>query len=86
MPNTNIVRRVELLPARSEGEVALNDSASRDILVGAGVAGLFFGAFLGWSMFARLDAAAYAQGSISVEGHRQDRPTQGRWDRLRPLC
>ncbi|WP_254600886.1 HlyD family type I secretion periplasmic adaptor subunit [Caulobacter sp. S45] len=60
-----------MLPTRLEGEVALHDGASRDILVGAGVATLFFGAFLGWSMFARLDAAAYAQGSISVEGHRQ---------------
>ena len=31
----------------------------------------FFGLFLGWSIFAPLDAAVTAQGYVAVEGHRQ---------------
>jgi HlyD family secretion protein len=32
---------------------------------------LFFGLFLGWSLFIRLDAAAYATGTVAVAGNRQ---------------
>lgn len=42
-----------------------------DIRVGAVIAGLFFVVFLGWAMFARLDAAAYATGTLVVSGQRQ---------------
>jgi HlyD family secretion protein len=42
-----------------------------DIRIGAVIAALFFVAFLGWAMFARLDAAAYAPGTLVVSGQRQ---------------
>lgn len=42
-----------------------------DIRVGAVIAGVFFVIFLGWAMFARLDAAAYATGTLVVSGQRQ---------------
>jgi HlyD family secretion protein len=32
---------------------------------------LFFGLFLGWAAFVRLDAAAYAGGTVAVAGNRQ---------------
>ena len=44
---------------------------SRDIRVGGIIAGLFFVLFLGWAAFARLDAAAYAPGTLTVSGQRQ---------------
>ena len=43
----------------------------RDIRNGAIIAGLFFVLFLGWAAFARLDAAAYAPGTLVVSGQRQ---------------
>jgi HlyD family type I secretion membrane fusion protein len=43
----------------------------RDIRVGLAIAALFFVVFLGWAAFARLDAAAYAQGTLVVSGQRQ---------------
>ncbi len=43
----------------------------RDIRIGLVIAGLFFVVFLGWAMFARLDAAAYAPGTLVVSGQRQ---------------
>ncbi len=42
-----------------------------DIRHGTIVAVLFFVIFLGWAAFARLDAAAYAEGSLIVSGQRQ---------------
>lgn len=42
-----------------------------DIRIGAIIAGLFFVLFLGWAAFARLDAAAYAEGVLAVSGQRQ---------------
>lgn len=42
-----------------------------DIRIGAVIAALFFVAFLGWAMFTRLDAAAYAPGTLVVSGQRQ---------------
>lgn len=49
----------------------LEDDPKGEIRFGAVVAALFFVGFLGWAAFARLDAAAYAPGQISVLGHRQ---------------
>lgn len=43
----------------------------RDVRVGTIIAFAFFGIFLGWAAFARLDAAAYAQGTVIVSGQRQ---------------
>lgn len=50
------------------GDVA---DPTRDIRIGIVIAALFFVGFLGWAAFARLDAAAYAQGSLVVSGQRQ---------------
>ena len=43
----------------------------REIRTGLVIAALFFIGFLGWAAFARLDAAAYAQGTLVVSGQRQ---------------
>ena len=43
----------------------------RDIRTGVVIAVLFFVLFLGWAAFARLDAAAYAEGVLQVSGQRQ---------------
>lgn len=58
--------------ARSSS-VDLSDLADpgQDIWQGYIVAALFFIGFLGWAAFARLDAAAYATGSLIVSGQRQ---------------
>lgn len=42
-----------------------------DIRTGVLIGGLFFILFLGWAAFARLDAAAYAPGTLIVSGQRQ---------------
>lgn len=44
---------------------------ARDVRNGLIVAALFFVGLLGWAAFARLDAAAYATGSLVVSGQRQ---------------
>lgn len=44
---------------------------ARDIRVGAIVAAIFFLGFVGWAALARLDAAAYAPGTLVVSGQRQ---------------
>lgn len=46
-------------------------SPRRDIRAGIAIAALFFVAFGGWAAFARLDAAAYARGTLVVSGQRQ---------------
>ena len=46
-------------------------SPRRDIRIGALIAALFFVVFGGWAAFARLDAAAYAPGTLVVSGQRQ---------------
>lgn len=51
--------------------LATMSDPSRDIRNGLIVAGLFFVLFLGWAAFARLDAAAYASGTLIVSGQRQ---------------
>ncbi|HZZ35435.1 MAG TPA: HlyD family type I secretion periplasmic adaptor subunit [Caulobacteraceae bacterium] len=48
-----------------------DDDPGREMRIGAIIAAVFFVGFLGWAAFARLDAAAYAQGQVSVAGHRQ---------------
>ncbi|MEK7456388.1 MAG: HlyD family type I secretion periplasmic adaptor subunit [Pseudomonadota bacterium] len=57
-------------PAAPSPMPALADPG-RDIRVGLIVAALFFIGFLGWAAFARLDAAAYAPGTLVVSGQRQ---------------
>ncbi len=52
-------------------EPAAAADPGRDIRAGAIVAALFFVLFLGWAAFARLDAAAYADGVLVVSGQRQ---------------
>lgn len=47
------------------------DDPSREIRLGVIIAVLFFVVFLGWAAFARMDAAAYAQGRLVVSGQRQ---------------
>jgi HlyD family type I secretion membrane fusion protein len=61
-----------LLPAQPQS-VATPAAADprRDIWTGAIVAALFFVLFLGWAAFVRLDAAAYAPGTLVVSGQRQ---------------
>ncbi len=44
---------------------------SRDIRNGAGIAFLFFGLFLGWAAYARLDSGVAAPGSFVVSGELQ---------------
>lgn len=56
------------LPASASN---LEDQPDRDIRLGLFVAALFFVVFLGWAAIARLDAAAYAPGRLTVSGQRQ---------------
>lgn len=62
-----------LLAPSGEAPVSVPPVADpgRDIRIGLVIAGLFFVVFLGWAMFARLDAAAYAPGTLVVSGQRQ---------------
>lgn len=58
----------------SDYRVSPNGSVSdpsRDIRLGVTIAATFFLLFLGWGAFARLDAAAYAPGTLVVSGQRQ---------------
>ena len=50
---------------------ATTDSPRREILLGATAAAAFFVGLVGWSAFARMDAATYAPGVVVVSGHRQ---------------
>lgn len=54
-----------------EVDELIDDEPTRELKYGGLVIFVFFGLILGWSLFARLDAAAYAQGQIAVAGHRQ---------------
>ena len=51
--------------------VAIEDEPRTEIRAGLIIAGVFFVLFLGWATFARMDAAAYAGGRVSVSGQRQ---------------
>lgn len=57
-------------PAGSSAEI-IDDRPDRDMRTGTIIAVLFFVLFLGWAAFARLDAAAYAPGRLTVSGQRQ---------------
>jgi HlyD family secretion protein len=48
-----------------------NDDGRLEMWIGCAIAAAFFVLFLGWAAFARLDAAAYAAGEVTVAGHRQ---------------
>lgn len=48
-----------------------DDSARGELRAGLFLTGAFVLGFLGWASFARLDAAAFAQGAVTVAGHRQ---------------
>ena len=54
-----------------DADDAMVADPSRDIRRGLIIAALFFVLFLGWAAFARLDAAAYAPGTLVVSGQRQ---------------
>jgi HlyD family secretion protein len=53
------------------GVSGVDDDPRREIRAGLIVAVLFFVIFIGWASFARLDAAAYAIGKVTVSGQRQ---------------
>ncbi|VXC58397.1 HlyD family type I secretion periplasmic adaptor subunit [Sphingomonas sp. 8AM] len=57
--------------ATGDDAVHLPADPRSDIRAGLIVAALFFIGFLGWAAFARLDAAAYAEGVLAVSGQRQ---------------
>ena len=59
------------VPVGPPVDQVMNDDPRRELMIGGAVVLVFFVLFLGWASFARLDAAAYAPGQISVEGHRQ---------------
>src|ERR1700761_7454717 len=58
-------------PVAASAPTEAQDDGRREIQAGWIIAGAFFVLFLGWAAFARLDQAAYAQGEVTVEGHRQ---------------
>lgn len=58
-------------PRAASTAVEERDNPRREIQIGLIVAGIFFVLFLGWSAFARLDAAANAPGRLVVSGQRQ---------------
>jgi HlyD family secretion protein len=60
------------LPAvRTPGAPDTHDDPRPDLKFGIVVAAVFFVGFLGWAAIAPMDQAAYAQGKVSVAGHRQ---------------
>lgn len=58
-------------PGMEGEEITVDDRPDGDMRIGIIVAVLFFVLFLGWAAFARLDAAAYAPGKLTVAGQRQ---------------
>jgi HlyD family secretion protein len=61
------------LPALAYNDVVpkLKDDPTPELRIGILVAAIFFVGFLGWAAFAPMDSAAYAQGRVTVAGHRQ---------------
>jgi HlyD family secretion protein len=57
--------------SNNAGGEMIDDRPDRDMRVGTIIAVAFFVLFLGWAAFARLDAAAYAPGRLTVSGQRQ---------------
>lgn len=70
---TDIAPRQEIFapPAKIAKGLKLDDSPNRAIRIGIGIAIFFFVVLGGWAAFARLDAAAYGEGAVSVSGNRQ---------------
>lgn len=62
---------VELYYPAGNGAEIIDDRPERHMRAGMIIAALFFVLFLGWAAFARLDAAAYAPGRLTVSGQRQ---------------
>lgn len=60
-----------LRSVRSPPPVTLRDDPGPEIRMGAAIAAAFFIGFLGWAAVARMDAAAFAVGQVTVAGHRQ---------------
>ncbi|MFV0625039.1 HlyD family type I secretion periplasmic adaptor subunit [Sphingomonas sp. ac-8] len=59
-------------PGAALAEAAsLADDVGSDLRIGWLLVLLFFGGFLGWAAIVRLDAAAYAGGTVAVAGNRQ---------------
>src|SRR5438094_735208 len=72
MANELIEAASRHLAPYAAGPVAtIEDAPQNEIRVGLIIAGLFFVLFLGWAAFARMDAAAYAGGRVTVSGQRQ---------------
>lgn len=63
--------QVVLPPLPSTSDLAAIADPKQDRRHGLAVALLFFVGFLGWAAFIRLDAAAYAGGTLIVSGQRQ---------------
>jgi len=53
------------------GQPKASDDPRREILIGGGVAAVFFVGVLGWASITPMDAAATASGVVVVAGHRQ---------------
>jgi HlyD family secretion protein len=69
---SSLTGAVRPLPFNPNGEaIEFDDRADPDMRVGIVVAVLFFVVLIGWAAFARLDAAAYAPGKLTVAGQRQ---------------
>jgi HlyD family secretion protein len=64
-------RLVEILHPVPATASPLDDDPRVPLRIGIVISGAFFVLLLGWAAFARLDAAAYGQGQISVQGNRQ---------------
>jgi HlyD family secretion protein len=61
-----------VLPPPGAVEIAnLDDSPRSAIMIGGAIAILFFVVLLGWAAIARLDAAAFGMGQVTVAGNRQ---------------
>ncbi|MGB0722394.1 MAG: HlyD family type I secretion periplasmic adaptor subunit [Gammaproteobacteria bacterium] len=58
-------------PAATASADAPRPALGVPLLVGQGIIALFFGLFLGWALFAPLDSAAIAPGSVSVDSKRK---------------
>jgi HlyD family secretion protein len=68
---SNILIPGQGVPVPANPSSEMHDDGRREVRVGCAIAAAFFVLFLGWASFARLDSAAYAQGEVTVEGHRQ---------------
>lgn len=62
---------VTSLPAHLQVDEMLDGNPKRELRIGLVIVLVFFVGFLGWALFARLDAAAFAPGAVAVAGNRQ---------------